>query len=174
MKQISFKRCFWVSKSLGAVLLFVLSASPVLASGIGHHHHNEESSEHTQSMLAVKESIPDEYKIMERIPILPSEESLQQGHKLFLQNCSACHGEGGDGKGPAATALGTPPANFLDKKHSAMYGPGEKYWIIGNGSGETGMPSFSHLTPIDRWHLVNHIIQLQQDPEKKHKDHVHE
>ena len=145
MKQISSKRCFWVSKSLGAVLLFVLSASPVLASGSGHHHHNEETSEHTQSMLAVKESIPDEYQIMERTPILPSEESLQQGRKLFLQNCSACHGESGDGKGPAAAALGTPPANFLDQKHSAIYGPGEKFWIIGHGTEKTGMLSLIHI-----------------------------
>jgi hypothetical protein len=36
----------------------------------------------------------------------------------------------------AAYVLKTPPANFLDHKHSAIYGPGEKYWIIGNGTGK--------------------------------------
>lgn len=57
----------------------------------------------------------------------------------------------------------TPPANFLEKKHSAIYGPGEKYWIIGNGTGKTGMPAFSQLTPVQRWHLVNYIIHLQEE-----------
>ena len=102
MKQISFKRSFWVSKSLGTLLLFVLSASPVMASGSGHHQHNEESSEHAQSMLAVKKNIPEEYLVMKQTPVLPTEESLQQGRNLFLQNCSVYHGRDGDGKGSAA------------------------------------------------------------------------
>lgn len=144
-----------------ALFLFIATSSSVLASGKGHHHDDEGTSEHMQSMMAAKEGVPEDYRIMERTPILPSEESLQQGRKLFLQNCSVCHGEKGDGKGLAAAALKTPPANFLDKKHSAMYGPGEKYWIIGNGTGKTGMPAFSQFTPVERWHLVNFILQLQ-------------
>ena len=154
------KSCFLVT----FILLFPIATSiSVLASGKGHHHHQEEMSEHMQLMQAVKENIPKEYQIMERTPILPSEESLQKGNALFLQNCSVCHGEKGDGKGPAAAALNPPPANFLDKKHSGMYGPGGKYWIIGHGTGQTGMPAFTQFTPIERWHLVNHIFHLQQE-----------
>ena len=173
MVHNSRKKVFWLSNLIAALLLFTPSATPVFASGSGHHHHDEAMPDHMQSMLAVKEAIPDEYLIMERTPILPSEESLQQGQKLFLQNCSACHGAEGDGKGPAAASLKTPPANFLDKKHSAIYGPGEKFWIIGHGTGQTGMPAFSHFTPIDRWNLVNHILQLQQGDAKEQKGHVH-
>ena len=169
MKHISFKRCFWVPKYLWPLLLFVLSASPVMASGSGHHHHNEESSEHAQSMLAVKKNIPEEYLVMKQTPILPTEESLQQGRSLFLQNCSVCHGEGGDGKGSAAASLKTPPASFLDKQHSATYGPGEKFWIIGNGTGQTGMPAFSQLTENERWHLVNYILYIQQETQEAMK-----
>ena len=142
-------------------LLIVISTS-ALASGKGHHHPEEGMSEHMQSMQKVKEGVPEEFQIMERTPIIPDEDSLQLGRNLFLQNCSVCHGEKGDGKGPAAAALKTPPANFLDSKHSAMYGPGEKYWIIGNGTENTGMPAFTQFTPVQRWNLVNHIIQLQQ------------
>jgi len=156
------------------LLLLIVFASPVLATGSGHRHNDKEMSGHMHSMMAVKEAIPDEYRIMERTPIFPSDESLQQGSNLFLQNCSVCHGDDGKGKGPASAALKTPPANFLDKKHSAIYGPGEKFWIIGHGTERTGMPAFSHLAPIDRWHLVNHIFQLQQGVEKEHKGHVHE
>lgn len=163
----------WVPKFIIATLLLnVVFATPVLATGSGHHHHDDDKSGHMQSMMAVKEDIPDEYQIMERTPIHPSEESLQQGRRLFLENCSACHGEEGNGKGPAAASLKTPPANFLDQKHSAMYGPGEKFWIISYGAEQTGMPAFSHLAPVDRWHLVNHILQLQQGTDE-HKDHTH-
>jgi mono/diheme cytochrome c family protein len=126
-----------------------------------------------QSMLAVKEGVPEEYRIMERTPVIPDDESLQQGEKLFLQNCGVCHGEKGDGKGPAAAALKPPPANFLEKKHSAIYGPGEKYWIIDKGTGKTGMPAFPQLTPVDRWHLVNYILHLQQERSGEKNKHDH-
>jgi len=162
MKSNACNRFFTILHLLAILLLlFVISTSPPLASGKDNHLPDGGTSEHMQSMMATKNRVPEEYRIMERTPILPSKQSLQQGRKLFLQNCSVCHGEKGDGKGPDAAALKTPPANFLDKKHSAIYGPGEKYWIIGNGTGKTGMPAFSQFTPIDRWHLVNFILQLQ-------------
>ena len=163
MKHVSCKRFFSISSSIVTLLLLGISATPALATGSGHHHHGEESSNHMQSMLDVKKSIPAEYQVMERTPIHPTEESLLEGRKLFLQNCSICHGEDGDGKGTAAATLKTQPANFLDKKHSATYGPGEKFWIIGNGTGQTGMPAFSQLSPSERWHLVNFILHLQQE-----------
>ncbi len=163
MNQSSSNKCLKSHLSITFILLLLMATSlSALASGQGDHHHTGEMSEHTQSMLAVKESIPDEYQIMERVPVLPTEESLQKGKELFSQNCSVCHGEKGDGHGPAAAALNPSPANFLEMQHSAIYGPGEKYWIIGNGSGATGMPAFPQLKPLDRWHLVNHIFHLQE------------
>ncbi len=162
MKSNACDRLFGILHLLAIlILLLVISTSPLLANGKGHHQSDEGTSEHMQSMMATKKRVPEEYRIMERTPVVPSEKSLQQGRKLFLQNCSVCHGEKGNGKGPAAAALKTPPANFLDKKHSAIYGPGEKYWIIGNGTGKTGMPAFSQFTPVNRWDLVNFILQLQ-------------
>lgn len=127
------------------------------------HQPKEEPSDHMQLMRDVKKKIPEDYRIMDRTPVVPDEKSLQQGQRLFQDSCMVCHGEKGDGKGPVAAELQTPPANFLDKKHSAMYGPGEKHWLIGNGTGETGMPGFSLLTPLQRWHLVNYIFHLQEE-----------
>ncbi len=139
LRSVKYKSsCFLTAFLL--LLLLIATSITALASGKGHQHPEDEMSEHMKSMQAVKEGIPEEYQIMERTPILPDEESLQSGSKLFLQNCTVCHGEKGDGKGPAAAALKTPPANFLDSKHSSIYGPGGKYWIISNGSGGTGMP----------------------------------
>lgn len=162
MQSISKCRRSYFSIPFVFLLILMIADTSAMASGKGHHHPEDEMSEHMKSMQAVKEGVPEEYQVMERTPILPDEESLQSGRKLFLQNCAVCHGEKGDGKGPAAAALKTPPANFLDSKHSSIYGPGEKYWIISNGSGSTGMPSFAQFTPVQRWNLVNHILQLQQ------------
>lgn len=173
MKSLSGQcRLAILSISFVSFLLFIATGSSVLAHE-GTLHPDGRMSEHMQSMLAVKKKIPEEYRIMERTPIFPAEESLRQGEKLFLQNCSVCHGEKGDGKGPAAAALKPPPANFLERKHSAIYSPGEKYWIINKGTGETGMPAFPQLTPVDRWHLVNHILHLQQESSGTEETHGH-
>jgi len=118
-------------------------------------------SAHMKAMMRVKEKIPKEYQIMDRTPVTPTPRSLARGEEVFFKNCAVCHGEKGDGLGPAAAGMDPAPANFLDLDHSATYGPGEKYWLIGNGSEATGMPAFPQLSPADRWHAVNHILFLQ-------------
>jgi len=160
--------------NLFSIMIFLLvSAVPVLAHEMGHHHDDEESAEHMQAMMAMKKDIPEEYRIMERSPMFPDEESLEQGKKLFLKNCSVCHGEKGDGQGPASAGMKIPPANFLDLDHSATYGPGEKFWLIGHGNLKTGMPAFPHLTIEERWHLVNHILRLQEESSGEEYEHEH-
>ena len=126
-----------------------------------------------QAMYALKDKVPMDYQIMERTPIIPDQESLQSGSALFQRQCAVCHGEQGQGDGPAAKGMNQKPANSLDRDHSAIYGPGEKFWIIGNGSGETGMPAFSDLSLMDRWHLVNHIYLLQGGVSEKEKHEHH-
>lgn len=146
------------------LVLLLLSAPPgsVLAGDKDGHAGHVRMDQHMREMMAVKEQVPADLRIMERTPIIPDTESLRRGEELYLKSCALCHGNKGDGKGPAAAALSTPPANFLDKHHSGMYNPGEKYWIIGNGSGVTGMPAFPDISPVDRWHLTNYILFLQQ------------
>ena len=168
----TFHRRFMISFlgiTLSLLATFVVSG---WASGDGHHH-DTEMSDHMQAMQSAKNEIPEEYRIMERTPIVVGAESLRLGAELFVQNCSVCHGEKGDGKGPAAKSLQTPPANFLDLKHSSVYTPGEKYWIIGHSTETTGMPKFPQLSSAERWHLVNHILHLQQNRRPEQKTHGH-
>ena len=41
-----------------------------------------------------------------------SADVLNEGHVAYLQYCRACHGEKGDGRGPAAEGFRPPPRNF--------------------------------------------------------------
>lgn len=156
--------------------ILLAATGPAMAHGKVDHTTKSTMDKHMQAMMAAKEQVPEDYRIMERTPIIPDAESLARGAELYSKNCAVCHGDKGDGKGPAASALPTPPANFLDAHHSGMYNPGEKFWIIDNGSKGTGMPPFPGLSPADRWHLINHILSLQQSqsledlftPEKAH------
>ena len=36
------------------------------------------------------------------------------GKKVYAERCSPCHGDTGDGNGPAAAAIKPPPRNFRD------------------------------------------------------------
>jgi len=50
---------------------------------------------------------------------------LKLGERVYLESCAACHGNGGDGKGPQAYRLRTKPRDFtsgLYKFHSTPSG----------------------------------------------------
>ena len=147
-------------------LLFPVASG--LAQGGKNHEGDDKMSAHMQAMHALKKRIPEEYRIMNRTPISPNDQSLTRGEQVFSQQCANCHGKNGRGDGPAAKRLPTVPANFLDLEHSAIYGPGEKFWIIGNGSAETGMPAFPQIGLKDRWNLVNYIYKLQETKSMPH------
>lgn len=138
----------------------------LLAWGIGDAFAHGQDHAHKQVMLDLKQQIPEDLQIMDRTPVTPTAESLERGADAYARFCAACHGPKGLGDGPAAAALATPPASFLDLKHSAVYGPGEKYWIIGQGIGAAGMPGFAgQIAPRERWDLVNFILELQKSGE---------
>ncbi len=39
-------------------------------------------------------------------------ENVARGRQIYLQRCASCHGLTGEGDGPVARALSTPPANL--------------------------------------------------------------
>lgn len=147
--------------TMGCLVVLILSVTTAIGHG-DKGHAEDKMSAHMKAMHALKEQIPEEYRIMERTPLLSTDQSLADGEAAYKRHCAVCHGHGGRGEGPAAKGLPTPPANFLDLQHSAVYGPGEKFWIIGNGSSATGMPPFSQLDVRTRWNLVNYIYSLQE------------
>lgn len=161
-----------VYTTMGCIVVLTLSVTTAVGQG-DKGHAEDKMSAHMQAMHALKEQIPEEYRIMERTPLLPTDQSLVHGEAAYKRHCAECHGHGGRGDGPAARGLPTPPANFLDLQHSAVYGPGEKFWIIGNGSSTTGMPPFPQLDLRTRWNLVNFIYSLQETKALPQQGHHH-
>lgn len=63
----------------------------------------------------------------------PSEVS---GQAVFSANCATCHGESGQGNGPAAVGLEPPPADFTDGA-----------WVTGDGSIEAIVNTIENGSP---------------------------
>ena len=91
-------------------------------------------------------------------PLPVTEQNLLRGKEIFLQRCVGCHGLKGDGKGPGASFLSPPPADFTDKDDACCggdTGPGDFYFRILRGWTGTGMENFGErLTVDDIWRVV--------------------
>lgn len=95
----------------------------------------------------------------------PDAEIISKGKTLFSANCSSCHGEGGNGDGPAGAALNPKPRNF----HAVEgWKNGRKiseiYKTLQLGIAGSGMSAYDYLTPDDRFALIHYVRSLMQSP----------
>jgi len=98
--------------------------------------------------------------------------SPPEGQSLFASNCATCHGETGDGNGPAAEALILKPRDFA---LAAFKFDTDADWqkgtdvdladIIREGpaafGGSQAMPSFPHLDDTEIQALIGYIRSRQ-------------
>jgi cytochrome c oxidase cbb3-type subunit 2 len=107
-----------------------------------------------------------------------TEANLNRGKEVFLDRCVGCHGIAGDGKGPGATFLSPPPADFTDADDACCggdTGPGDFYYRILHGWPGTAMENFGdRLSVDDIWRLTmfiktipNHTLDKNRVPEPK-------
>src|SRR5712691_3635072 len=87
-----------------------------------------------------------------------------QGKVIYEKKCLLCHGEKGDGNGPAAPLLDPKPRDFTKGKYkirtSASGQPpadGDLFRIISDGMPGTSMPAWKVLSEKDRWNLVAYV-----------------
>lgn len=80
-------------------------------------------------------------------------DDLAHGKRLYVGQCSLCHGiEGVGGRGPALNQ----PASLRAKDNFALYS------VIKNGVAGTEMPGAWHLTERETWRLVGYIRSLSR------------
>ena len=100
-------------------------------------------------------------------------ELLAQGKKLFEQNCSACHGSNGDGKGPAGAALKPSPTDFTKplKEWPNTKGDANKIFeVISKGIPGSAMVKWDQFSEQERWGLVYTVMDFSassKTPAKK-------
>ena len=87
-------------------------------------------------------------------PVPAEINSIARGKEIFLQNCSACHGENAEGLDAQVVGLEKKPPNLKDG--IKMHPDGDFFWKIRTGRGE--MPSFEEeLAEEEIWDLINYI-----------------
>ena len=92
------------------------------------------------------------------VPLAPTRTpDFAHGAQLFAQNCVACHGATGNGDGPAAKALATPPIAFTSEDRARERSVFSLYQIVTQGVDGTPMPSFASLSDDDRWSLALYV-----------------
>jgi mono/diheme cytochrome c family protein len=64
-----------------------------------------------------------------------SEEDIEEGKRIYEDNCAPCHGKEADGKGPMAKAIRYPaaPTNFKEPGTIAQLPLGYVYWRVRDG-----------------------------------------
>ncbi|MCB2160699.1 cytochrome c [bacterium] len=103
--------------------------------------------------------VPAEYSGLTN-PIPPDANSLERGASLYAINCASCHGDGGMGDGPAASALDPAPVPVAHS--SQMMADDYLFWRISEGGASfgTSMPAWDALDEEARWDMINYIRAL--------------
>src|SRR5262245_46533516 len=93
-----------------------------------------------------------------------SQDSLMAtGKQLFTNYCASCHGETGDGNGPAARFLFPKPRNFREGKFrlvsttNRIPSDNDIMHVIDRGMPGSAMFPFEHLSESDRKALVMYV-----------------
>lgn len=90
-----------------------------------------------------------------------SPEDIEWAEEYYNKNCAACHGQNGDGNGPAANQTAQSPVAFADFTYMFGMRSDVLYAKIRRGGMGTDMPNFGTLlTPEETLRLVGYLWQL--------------
>lgn len=133
--------------------------------GCGMHHEGGKGgvAQCPQTRATVK--APEEF-YNQTNPIENTLGNIEKGRLLFQLDsqptCVMCHGSKGDGTGGFGSNLSPPPRNFACGETMKGISDGQLFWIIRNGSPDTGMPPFQDLKDEQIWELIIFIRSLEK------------
>jgi mono/diheme cytochrome c family protein len=89
-----------------------------------------------------------------------SKDELEMGKEIYQANCTICHGENGNGKGPQAASLSTQPSDFTSQEFMAQFSIASFYQTVSDGSaGE--MHAFEGVLDEDQiWAVSSYVRSL--------------
>lgn len=107
-------------------------------------------------------AIPEEYASLTN-PVASESESLERGAAVYAERCVTCHGENGQGDGPASTALD--PAPVAIAHTSQMMSDAYLFYRVSEGGlfapFNSTMPAWKDiLDEQTRWDVINYVQAL--------------
>jgi mono/diheme cytochrome c family protein len=94
-----------------------------------------------------------------------SPETLAQGQDVYLENCSACHGENGRGDGPQSVSLSRSLPDFTDQSFMSKKSSSEFFQVVSSGL-PPEMPAYSTiLSESERWSVASYLRFLSFSPQ---------
>lgn len=91
---------------------------------------------------------------------------IEQGKKIYTTNCATCHGEKGDGNGPAGAMLNPKPRNFATEKFKKGDKPQQVFDTVTKGLEGTTMAPFGYLPENDRWAVSYYVLSMRKGKKK--------
>ncbi len=92
----------------------------------------------------------------------PSPDLMEKGKKAYVTNCVSCHGDLGDGNGPAGQFLKPKPRDFSKEAFKNGDKPEEIFSTITKGLPGTLMVGYAHLPEETRWALAHYVKSLRK------------
>jgi len=114
---------------------------------------------HHQTMMG---GLPSAYRGLSN-PLSANARVVSEGEALYRANCAVCHGDSGEGDGPAAAGMSPPPANLRWITRRPMASDSYLFWTISEGGAGLGtaMPTFKGvLSETERWTIVRYLEAL--------------
>jgi mono/diheme cytochrome c family protein len=94
-------------------------------------------------------------------------EAVEKGKAVYSTNCLTCHGEKGDGNGPAGAYMNPKPRDLAKGRFKKGEKPEQVFKTISSGLEGTSMTAFSHLPEDDRWNVTYYILSTFKKGGKK-------
>jgi cytochrome c oxidase cbb3-type subunit 2/cytochrome c oxidase cbb3-type subunit I/II len=105
----------------------------------------------------IKEMVPPTWREL-RSAMPPTTRSLLHGKQVYLANCIGCHGQYGNGRGPASQYMKPDPADFTRVELQVAASDGQFYQYLLFGLPGTSMPAWGDfLTVNDIWDVINFL-----------------
>ena len=150
--------------------------APSSSEGHGHQHgsqqqgdHKHDDHPHDEESPHVHAPVPEEYRTA-HVPSAAwtNQALIERGKEIYGTRCAVCHGEQGDGKGPAAAGLPLKPPSFRDARMVNEMAGNYWFWRISEGglmepfkSMGSVMPAWkTELSPEDRWAVIAYTHTL--------------
>ncbi|NWJ45901.1 MAG: cbb3-type cytochrome c oxidase subunit II [Chloroflexi bacterium] len=108
-------------------------------------------------LAQIKEMVPPTWRDL-KSAMTPTTRSLLHGKQIFLSNCVGCHGQNGNGRGPASSSMKPDPADFTRVELQVSASDGQFYQYLLFGLPGTSMPAWGDfLTVNDIWDTINFL-----------------